>query len=192
MNIPEFFKFLSYKIRYPHDEWFEVYDPNGVKIGMAPRTVCHSRTFLIHKVVHILIFNDSGDLLLQKRSSNKDIQPDKWDTSVGGHMSPGENEISAAIRECREELGFEPVLAREHELYRYLMTSDREKEWVTTFRLITGQKDFHFDNQEISEIKFWSKQEIVNNLGKAVFTPNFEDEYRRYLSTIVQAPLKKE
>ena len=63
---------------------------------------------LLHKVVHVLVFNDAGNLLLQKRSMNKDVAPGKWDTSVGGHVSPGEDLKTAALREMKEELGVIP------------------------------------------------------------------------------------
>jgi len=52
-----------------------------------------------------MVFNKQGDLLLQKRSMSKDIGPGKWDTSVGGHVNPGEDVYSAAVREMDEELG---------------------------------------------------------------------------------------
>jgi isopentenyldiphosphate isomerase len=175
---------IYYRIRYAHDEWFEIFNEHGEKLGMAPRSICHSGTFLIHKVVHILIFDRTGSLLLQRRAVNKDIQPDKWDTSVGGHMSPGETAVSAVRRECLEELGFDSGITADDELYQYIMISDIEKEWVTTFRIQTELSEFCFDRKEISEVRFWTREEIEKNIGKGLFTPNFEDEYRRYMTTM--------
>ena len=74
-------------------------------IGTASRSACHADPNLIHRAVHVLVFNGQGELLLQLRSLSKDIQPGKWDTSVGGHLDPGEDYRAAAVREMGEELG---------------------------------------------------------------------------------------
>ena len=96
----------------------------GNTIGKASRVECHSQTFLLHPVVHLHVFNSKGELLLQKRSANKDIQPNKWDTSVGGHVDYGEEIETALLRESAEELGisnFKPIF-----LFRYEFRSSVE------------------------------------------------------------------
>ena len=67
-------------------EWFPLVNEEGETIGKATRKECHSGSKLLHPVIHLHIFNKDGDLYLQKRSMNKDIQPGKWDTAVGGHI----------------------------------------------------------------------------------------------------------
>jgi len=71
-------------------EWFPLVNEEGETIGKATRKECHSGSKLLHPVIHLHIFNKDGDLYLQKRSMNKDIQPGKWDTAVGGHIDYGE------------------------------------------------------------------------------------------------------
>ncbi len=92
------------------NEWFDIVDENDRVICQAPRSVCHGDPSLIHRVAHVLVFNRRGQLLLQKRSRSKDIQPGRWDTSVGGHLDPGEDYLEAAYREMREELGISEFL----------------------------------------------------------------------------------
>ena len=75
-------------------EWFPLVNEEGETIGKATRKECHSGSKLLHPVIHLHIFNKDGDLYLQKRSMNKDIQPGKWDTAVGGHIDYGESESS--------------------------------------------------------------------------------------------------
>ena len=87
------------------EEWFPVVNEQGETIGKATRKECHSGSKILHPVVHLHIFNESGDLYLQKRSMSKDIQPGKWDTAVGGHIDYGETVETALRREVREELG---------------------------------------------------------------------------------------
>lgn len=62
-------------------EWFPLVNEEGETIGKATRKECHSGSKLLHPVIHLHIFNKDGDLYLQKRSMNKDIQPGKWDTA---------------------------------------------------------------------------------------------------------------
>jgi len=93
-----------------HDgEHFDVVDENDEVIGIQPRTEVHDRQ-LLHRAVHILVFNHRQELLLQKRSAWKDREPSKWDSSAAGHLEPGETYAAAAVRETEEELGIRPAL----------------------------------------------------------------------------------
>ena len=126
-------------------------------------------------MVHLHVFNGKGELYLQKRPEWKDIQPGKWDTAVGGHVDLGESVEMALKREASEELGiadFTPEL-----LTTYVFESSREKELVfahkTVFDGIITPSD------ELDGGRFWPLPEIRENLGKGVFTPNFESEFQR-------------
>ena len=81
------------------EEHLEIVNYSGDVIGYAPRKSVHGNPALMHKVVHVLVFNKNGDILLQKRSENKDVAPGKWDTSVGGHVGIGEDLLSSSKRE---------------------------------------------------------------------------------------------
>jgi len=159
------------------NELFEVVNEQGEVLRLARREECHSDPSLMHRVVHVLVFDRRGRLFLQKRSFNKDIQPGKWDTSVGGHLEPGEGEEAGAQREMQEELGIEGATLQP--LYQYIMRSPTETELVTTFKAVWEGK-IMIDSKEIDEGRFWEAAEIEAALGKDIFTPNFEDEYRRW------------
>jgi isopentenyldiphosphate isomerase len=128
-------------------------------------------------VAHVLAFTPAGELFLQKRSAAKDIQPGKWDTSVGGHCDENEDYLAAAYREMEEELGIkgvEPVF-----MYSYLWRSEVETESVRTFACTYGGAISHHP-EEIDEVRPWSMDDIARNLGSGLFTPNLEEEFRRY------------
>lgn len=157
-------------------EMFPVILPNGEVIGRASRQYCHSGANPLHPVVHLHILDRYGRLFLQKRSSRKDIQPGKWDTAVGGHVDYGESILEALFRESSEELGFRdynPVW-----ICSYEFTSSIEKEMVNVFAAV-GNFTLVPDHDEVDEIRPWSMDEISENLGKSVFTPNFEGEFLR-------------
>lgn len=157
------------------EEIFPIVDEHGRVIGKATRGECHGGAMLLHPVVHLHVFDTEGRLYLQRRPDWKDIQPGKWDTAVGGHVDYGEEVSDALRREAREELGlvgFEPKL-----LKRYVFQSSRERELVHSFIAIVSVQPKPTD--ELDGGRFWSRQEITASLGKGVFTPNFEQEYRQ-------------
>lgn len=162
-------------------EYFPIVTVEGEVIGKSTRKECHSGSFLLHPVVHLHVFNPEGDLYLQKRAMNKDIQPGKWDTSVGGHVDFGEEIEEALHREVREELGivdFKPDFA-----FRYPFRSDKEYELVNSFYVVYSGI-ITPDPTEISEGKFWKLNDIEKNIGKDIFTPNFETEFSRLVDFI--------
>jgi 16S rRNA (adenine1518-N6/adenine1519-N6)-dimethyltransferase len=72
-------------------------------IGQKTRAEVHSNQ-LLHRAVHVFVFNKRGQLLLQQRSMLKDAHPGVWDSSVSGHLDSGESYDSAAARELMEEM----------------------------------------------------------------------------------------
>jgi isopentenyldiphosphate isomerase len=160
------------------EEHLEIVNDRGEVTGIAPRSEIHGNPSLLHRVVHVLVFNKQGHLLLQKRAENKDVAPGRWDTSVGGHVGIGEDLLVSSKREMTEELGvtgYEPEY-----LYSYVHSNTYETELVTTYRCIC-EGEFSFNSDEIDEIRFWSFDEIREALGKEILSENFEQEFMTYL-----------
>ncbi|MBP3563965.1 MAG: NUDIX domain-containing protein [Bacteroidales bacterium] len=156
-------------------EWFPVVEPSGLVVGQSTRQYCHSGAKPLHPVIHIHIIDRYSRVYLQKRSMSKDIQPGKWDTAVGGHVSYGEGIREAVFREAFEELGlveFNPIW-----LETYEFESPVEREMVNVFAAV-GYYELHPDLDEVDEGRWWELEEIDANLGKDVFTPNFESEFQ--------------
>lgn len=86
------------------EELFDVVDEQDRVLRQATRAEVHAQG-LIHRAVHILVFNRNRDCLLQKRSMLKDKHPGVWDSSAAGHLDAGEDYATAARRELQEELG---------------------------------------------------------------------------------------
>jgi 16S rRNA (adenine1518-N6/adenine1519-N6)-dimethyltransferase len=85
-------------------EIFDVVDECDQVLRQATRGEVH-RNGLLHRAVHVFVFNKRGDLLLQQRSMLKDAHPGEWDSSVSGHLDAGEDYDAAAVRELGEEMG---------------------------------------------------------------------------------------
>jgi len=156
---------------------FPVVDENGNILGSVSRGEAHSGSKILHPVIHLHVFNSKGELYLQKRPEWKDIQPGRWDAAVGGHVDLGESVAVALAREAREELGlvgFEPI-----SMGHYVFESAREKELVYVHKTVFNG-EIKPDATELSGGRFWTTDEIKQNIGHDVFTPNFESEYLKY------------
>ena len=161
-----------------NEEWFDLLNTRGEVIGSAPRRICHTMPGLLHRAVHVLVFDSDDRLFLQKRSARKDIQPGKWDTSVGGHPGLGEANEIAARREMNEELGVDTTdLAF---AYTYRWQSPVESEWITSY-VTYHAGPFRLDPEEIDEGRFWTFDDITHALAHDVFTPQFHQEFTRLL-----------
>ncbi|HZL08816.1 MAG TPA: septation protein IspZ [Prolixibacteraceae bacterium] len=174
------YEFLKQKIKLrkqviSEEEWLPLVDEKGGIIGKAPRSVCHRGEKLLHPVVHLHVLNNQKHVYLQKRPLNKLVQPGKWDTAVGGHISAGEMLETALKREAWEEIGLQKFSARLVKTYRW--DSEIESELVYVF-VSHDYKSIHLHSEEVVEGQFWTLKQIDSNLGQGVFSSNFEHEYQ--------------
>lgn len=106
-------------------EYLDICDENGQPTGeTVVRTVAH-RVGIRHRTAHVWILRQREDrtqILLQKRSQNKESFPGLYDTSSAGHIPAGCEPLPSALRELREELGIE---ARPEQLHFVGIISNR-------------------------------------------------------------------
>lgn len=159
----------------PGTEFFPVVDSAGMVTARAAREYCHGGAKLLHPVVHLHIIDRYSRIYLQKRPMTKFIQPGKWDTAVGGHVSYGEMLLEALYRESHEELGFteyNPI-----HLVTYEFESEVERELVNVYAAV-GSFELKPDPQELDGGAWWELADIDEGMGKGIFTPNFESEFQ--------------
>ena len=141
------------------EEYFDVLDENGSKTGeIKPRSVVH-RDGDWHRSVHIWALNRGGDIILQRRSANKETNPNMITISCAGHVSAGDDSLSSAIRELKEELNLD---AKPEDL-QFVTTLKRSKihpnglnnnEFTDLYILRTDQRfeDLKRQEEEVSEL----------------------------------------
>ncbi len=141
------------------EEFFIVVDKRDRIIGHRTRYECHHDRALIHRGANLVIFDDLGRTLLQKRSMTKDVRPGYWQNAVGGHVSKGESYKKAMMRELEEELGITaPVQFYKKFLFAYADETEMEAVYIAK-----SNGPFHPNLTEVDKVKFFSKDELRIN-----------------------------
>lgn len=165
------------------NELLPIVNEAGCCIGSMTRAKAHDGSKILHPVVHLHVLNTRKQLYLQKRPDWKDIQPGKWDTACGGHVDFGEDVRSALARETKEELGMTDYVPQF--IKSYVFESSKEKELVNVF---TTEFDGEVNpSDELDGGRFWDLPEISDMIGKEVFTPNFENEFKEVVLPHISA-----
>lgn len=118
------------------EELLPVVNENDEVQGVLKRGDIHALG-LLHRAVHVLVFDSEGRLYLQRRSAHKDTHPGKWTTSASGHVDPEEDYAEAASRELDEELGLSLPL---EEVGQIAACPRTENEFTRVFRAISKQE----------------------------------------------------
>ena len=140
------------------EEIFDVVNERDEVIGRQRRSEVH-RLGLMHRAVHVLVFNASGEVFLQKRSLSKDRQPGLWDSSASGHVNCGEDYDACALRELREEIGLE-LRVPPQRLFKLPASAETDQEHVWVYRC-QAEGPFKLQAEEI-ETGSWFGPEAVN------------------------------
>lgn len=108
-------------------ELIDVLDENGVKTGeILSRNEIHQKG-LWHRAIGVAIVNENNQILLQQRSFKKDKNAGKWDISVAGHISSGQDAVSAAAREINEEVSVNLGYKIDVKDFRYMFSYRKEQ-----------------------------------------------------------------
>lgn len=139
------------------NEMFVVVDKDDKIIGYKTRYQCHHDKNLIHRTVGVLIYDDKGRILLQKRSLTKDMEPGKWGISSAGHITNGQEAEAAVYRELKEELGIDlPV-----KFFKKFIVADKQETEMAYLYKANANGPFKPDPQEVERVEYFTPQEII-------------------------------
>jgi len=137
-------------------EFLDIVDENDDVVGKAEYGEVYERK-LPHRICHVLIFNDKGEMALQLRSKHKSFCPNHWVTAVGGHVQTGENYEEAALREMEEEVGVKiPVEFVRKDRYE---VEGSPKKFLGTFSA-KFNGPFEVNPEEVDKVEFFSMDTI--------------------------------
>lgn len=139
------------------EEIFDVVNEHDEVVGKRPRSEVH-RDGLMHRAVHVLVFNARGEVFLQKRSMSKDRQPGLWDSSASGHLDSGEAYDACAVRELREEIGLS-LDSPPDRLFKLPASVQTDMEHVWIYRC-TAEGPFTLHPEEIETGGWFTLEEV--------------------------------
>lgn len=157
-------------------ERFDLYDINRLKTGETLE-----RNGIVPKgkyrvVVHIIIFNSKGEMLIQQRVSTKRVHPNKWDFSVGGCVIAGETSNQGAERELLEEVGVKQDFSKTIPNFTINFETGFDDFYVIHSDM--PAEDFVLQETEVNKVKWASKEEVLKLIES--------DEFVRYKKELVE------
>lgn len=160
------------------EDIFDIVNERDEVIGRAPRSEVHARG-LLHRAVHVLVFNSGGEVFLQKRSMKKDRQPGVWDSSCSGHVDSGEDYDQTAVRELREEIGL-ALNAPPARLFKLDACAETDAEFVWVYRCC-NDGPFQLDPEEIDAGDWFAPERVSDWIQDQPgdFAPAFAFIWRR-------------
>ena len=174
------------------EEFLEVYSTEGTKTGQKKSKSEIHRKGLFHSTVHVWIFTEEGNILIQKRSKKKELNPGVWDVSVAGHIKFNEDIKKAAKRETLEETGININTKDLLKIGVYrsinIHPTAIDKEFFHTYILKIDKNSINLDykNNEVDDLKFISIEEM-ESLIKKENNKIFIGKNRKYYSDVLKS-----
>lgn len=139
-------------------------DENDIELGAADKLEAHQKG-LLHRAFSVLVFNSNGDLLLQKRASNKYHTPGLWTNTCCSHPQPGEPVEIAAARRLMEEMGVSCELKK---MYTFTYKASFENGLIEheLDHVFVGVSDAHpyINEEEVDDYRYMSVENVLNDI----------------------------
>ena len=168
-------------------EYFDVVNEEDKPVCKRPRMECLTKG-LLHRAICVLVNDNKGRIIIQKRSHKKLWYPDYWTLSCTGHVSAGEEYADAAKRELKEELGLSVTSLEELFKFlapKYAYSNYVEWEFIKVFETwIAPGRAVRFNKEEIGEVRSVTREELektANGGDEISLTPDAVLAVRKYL-----------
>lgn len=180
------------------EEMLDVLNENGIKTGeILPRSEIHKRG-LWHRAIVVAVVNEKNEILLQQRSNSKEKNAGLWDISVAGHISSGQDALSAATREINEEVSVNLGYNVEVKEFRFMYSFRKQQVFSENFienqfydffilrQSGLNRQSIKFQTSEVQDVKFVTISELneFRSRGEIVEREEVYDVLNEYLFRI--------
>lgn len=148
------------------EEYVVLVNPEDSVLGLMEKQQAHING-LLHRAFSVFLFNDQGEMLLQKRAAEKYHSPNQWTNAVCSHPRNGESYLEGAKRRVKEELGIETELS---EKFNFIYKADvgsglweHELDYVFTG---TYNADFNLNKNEVEEVRYISMKDLDQEISE--------------------------
>ncbi|MCI3936680.1 isopentenyl-diphosphate Delta-isomerase [Chryseobacterium aahli] len=148
------------------EEYVVLVNPEDTVLGLMEKQQAHING-LLHRAFSVFLFNDQGEMLLQKRAAEKYHSPNQWTNAVCSHPRDGESYLEGAKRRLKEELGIETELS---EKFNFIYKADvgsglweHELDYVFTG---TYNADFNLNKNEVEEVRYISMKDLDQEISE--------------------------
>lgn len=165
------------------EEIFDIYDENNQPTGVQKlRSIVHADLKDWHRVTHIWVVNDKGEILCQQRSMKKDANPGKWQSFFGGHLKAGQTYESNALAELNEELGLN---IETKDLIPIRNSKDEDVKHFGQVYLVKWNgagEGLHFNDGEVEQVKWMGVDEIREGEERGEFASVLDEQILDFIS----------
>ena len=178
-----------------------IIDENDNIIGKDTRENIH-KNGLLHREIHVWIYNKNGEILFQRRAKTKDTYPDLLDASVGGHVEIGDDYLTTSIKELEEETGIKAeakdliyITKMRRKGYDKVtgMTNNTIKR-VYVYEFNGNPKDLKLEEGMATSLEFWKIDNILHLTDeerKDFIASVVDDEYKDIFKKIKTLSVKQ-
>ena len=150
-------------------ELWDLYDRDRIPTGEIHQRGTPLPQGRYHMVVHVVIFNTRGEMLIQQRQPFKEGWPNLWDVTVGGSAVAGDNSRTAAKRETLEEIGLDIDLSREQP--KLTIPFDVGFDDIYTLIMDVDLASLTLQESEVQSVRWASEEEVLAMLADGRFIP---------------------
>ncbi|AZA57986.1 isopentenyl-diphosphate Delta-isomerase [Chryseobacterium shandongense] len=170
------------------EEFVVLVNPEDQVLGLMEKQQAHLNS-LLHRAFSVFLFNNKGEMLLQKRASGKYHSPLKWTNAVCSHPRIEETYLEGAKRRLKEELGIETELSEKFSfIYKAdvgngLWEHELDHVFVGTF-----EDEFHLNKDEVEEVRYITIEDLDKEISENPenFTEWFKiilEEYKHHFNS---------
>lgn len=147
-------------------ERIQIVDENDQPIGASTRQEAWA-SGSYYRLVQIVLRDEDGNFLLQKRSMAKSLYPGRWTNAASGHVDEGETYETSAPRELNEEIGIDTPLTF---IGKFLVRKTMGDKIINQFNgIFEGQiprdTKFALQSEEVSEVRWFTPEELQKNIA---------------------------